>query len=198
MIYVGIDIAKLNHFASPLSSDGEVLLDPSKFTNDNGGFQKLISSIDSFDKNSLIIGLESTAHYGNNLVESLVSKHYKVCVINPIQTSTIRKNNIRKTKTDKIYTSIIAKTLMMQPHRFFTTQNIDLMHLKNLGRFRQKIVKQRTRLKIQLTSYMDQVFPEFQYFFKSGLHQKARYCLKRGTYDKCYCFYAHDSSRASP
>ncbi|VDN46672.1 transposase (fragment) [Petrocella atlantisensis] len=32
-------------------------------------------------------------------------------------------------------------------------------------------------MKIQLTSYMDQVFPELQYFFKSGLHQKACYQL---------------------
>ena len=28
MIYVGIDIAKLNHYASAISSDGEVLLEP--------------------------------------------------------------------------------------------------------------------------------------------------------------------------
>ena len=35
MIYVGIDIAKLNHYASAISSDGEVLLEPFKFTNDN-------------------------------------------------------------------------------------------------------------------------------------------------------------------
>ena len=34
MIYVGIDIAKLNHFASALSSDGEILIEPFKFTND--------------------------------------------------------------------------------------------------------------------------------------------------------------------
>ena len=35
MIYVGIDIAKLNHFDSALSSDGEILIEPFKFTNDN-------------------------------------------------------------------------------------------------------------------------------------------------------------------
>ena len=35
MIYVGIDIAKLNHFASVISSDGEELIKPFKFTNDN-------------------------------------------------------------------------------------------------------------------------------------------------------------------
>jgi len=41
----------------------------------------------------------------------------------------------------------------------------------------QKTIKQRTRLKIQLTSYVDQDFLELQYFFKSGLHQKAAYAL---------------------
>ncbi len=177
MIYVGIDIAKLNHFASALSSDGEIILKPFKFTNDYDGFQKLISQLDSFEKDSLIIGLESTAHYGNNLVEFLVSNNYKVCVINPIQTSTMRKNNIRKTKTDKIDTYIIAKTLLMYPRRFFTSYDIDLLHLKNLGRFRQKLIKQRTRLKIQLTSYVDQAFPELQYFFKSGIHTNTCYTL---------------------
>ena len=177
MIYVGIDIAKLNHFASAISSDGEVLIEPFKFTNDNDGFLLLLSKLSSFDKSSLIIGLESTAHYGNNLLAFLVPKGFQVCLINPIQTSTMRKNNIRKTKTDKVDTFIICKTLMMQPHRFVTLYDIGLLQLKNLGRFRQKTVKQRTRLKIQLTSYVDQVFPELQYFFKSGIHHKGCYAL---------------------
>ena len=177
MIYVGIDIAKLNHFASAISSDGEVLIEPFKFTNDNDGFLSLLSKLNSFDKSSLIIGLESTAHYGNNLLAFLVPKGFQVCLINPIQTSTMRKNNIRKTKTDKVDTFIICKTLLMQPHRFVTLYDIGLLQLKNLGRFRQKTVKQRTRLKIQLTSYVDQVFPELQYFFKSGIHHKGCYAL---------------------
>ena len=117
------------------------------------------------------------SNYGNNLLFFLVPKGYKVVLINPIQTSTMRKNNIRKTKTDKVDTHLICKVLMMQPHRFITLYDIGLMQLKNLGRFRQKIVKQRTRLKIQLTSYVDQVFPELQYFFKSGIHHKGCYAL---------------------
>ena len=177
MIYVGIDIAKLNHFATAISSDGEVLLEPFKFTNDNDGFCLLASKLNSFEKDQIIIGLESTAHYGNNLLMFLVPKGYNVCLINPIQTAQMRKNNIRKTKTDKVDTIIICKVLMMHPHRFVTLYDIGLMQLKNLGRFRQKIVKQRTRLKIQLTSYVDQVFPELQYFFKSGIHHKGCYAL---------------------
>ena len=178
MIYVGIDIAKLNHFAAAISSDGEILIEPFKFTNDYDGFYLLLSKLAPLDQNSIIIGLESTAHYGDNLVRFLISKDFKVCVLNPIQTSSMRKNNVRKTKTDKVDTFVIAKTLMMQDSlRFMTLDDLDYIELKELGRFRQKLVKQRTRLKIQLTSYVDQVFPELQYFFKSGLHQNSVYAL---------------------
>ena len=178
MIYVGIDIAKLNHFAAAISSDGEILIEPFKFTNDYDGFYLLLSKLAPLDQNSIIIGLESTAHYGDNLVRFLISKDFKVCVLNPIQTSSMRKNNVRKTKTDKVDMFVIAKTLMMQDSlRFMTLDDLDYIELKELGRFRQKLVKQRTRLKIQLTSYVDQVFPELQYFFKSGLHQNSVYAL---------------------
>ena len=101
-IFVGIDIAKLNHFAAAISSDGEILIEPFKFTNDADGFQLLVSKLESFDKNSIIIGLESTAHYGDNLVRYLVAEFYQVCVLNPIKTCQMRKNNVRKTKTDAI------------------------------------------------------------------------------------------------
>ena len=137
MIYVGIDVAKLNHFASAISSDGEELIKPFKFTNDADGFQLLSSHLDSLPDDSCIIGLESTAHYGDNLVRYLVANDYKVCVLNPIQTSSRRKNRIRKTKTDKVDAIVIAETTMMQKsYRFMTFYDLDLMDLKTLGRFR--------------------------------------------------------------
>ena len=182
MIYVGIDIAKLNHYAAVLSSDGVVLTEPFKFSNDGEGFQVLSSELSDYAPKSMIIGLESTAHYGDNLVRYLVANDYKVCVLNPIQTSSRRKDRIRKTKTDKVDTIVIAETLMMQrSYRFVTFYDIDIMDLKTLGRFRQKSLKQLTRLKIQLTFYVDQVFPKLQYFFKSGLHQKSVYALLKET-----------------
>lgn len=131
MIYVGIDIAKLNHFAAAISSDGGILIEPFKFTNDYDGFYLLLSSLAPLDQNSIIIGLESTAHYGDNLVRFLISRGFKVCVLNPIQTSSLRKNNIRKTKTDKVDTFVIAKTLMMQDSlRFISLEDLDYVELK--------------------------------------------------------------------
>ena len=178
MIYVGIDIAKLNHYAPAISSDGVVLTEPFEFTNDVDGFQRLSAELSNYAPEPIIIGLESTAHYCDNLVRYLIANDYKVCVLNPIQTASRQKDRIRKTKTDKVDSIVIAETLMMQrTHHFVTFYDLDLMDLKTLGRFRQKSLKKRTRLKIQLTTYVDQVFPELQYFFKSGLHQKSVYAL---------------------
>lgn len=81
MIYVGVDIAKLNHFASAISSDGEILIEPFKFTNDADGFQMLVSKLISLNTEpDSIINLESTAHYGDNLVRYLVNENFQVCV----------------------------------------------------------------------------------------------------------------------
>ena len=176
MICAGIDIAKLNHVASVISSDGEVLVEPFQFSNDFEGFRSLSLVLDKFDREKLLIGLESTAHYGNNLVEFLVAKGYRFCVLNPILTSTKRKKSVRNVKTDKVDSIVIAKTLMQEKHRLFEKQDLDCLRLKNLGRSRQDLMKKRTTCKIKLTSYVDQAFPELQYFF-NGVHHKAVYAL---------------------
>lgn len=85
MIYVGIDIAKLNHFAAALSSDGEILLQPFSFSNSSDGFYKLQFQLEILHTNNLIFALKSTAHDGNNLVEFLVLRGYKACILNPLQ-----------------------------------------------------------------------------------------------------------------
>lgn len=53
MIYADIDIAKLNHFASAISSNSEMLIESLKFTNDNDVFHLLFSKLDSFKKRQL-------------------------------------------------------------------------------------------------------------------------------------------------
>jgi len=177
MIYVGIDIAKQNHFASIMNSDGEILAEPFSFTNDHSGFQKLLKHLDSYPKTEVFIGMESTAHYAENLTSFLYTRGFQVCIINPIQTSTLRRSNIRKTKTDSVDTYLIIKALTLNHFRLFTERDYDSLQLKNLCRFRQKLMKARTKVKIQLVTYVDLLFPELQYFFKSGIHGKACYEL---------------------
>lgn len=177
MIYVGIDIAKQNHFASIMNSDGEILVQPFPFTNDYSGFQKLLIHLDVYPKTDLLIGLESTAHYAENLTSFLYTRGFHVCIINPIQTSVLRRSNIRKTKTDSTDTYLIIRALSLNHYRLFSKHDFDSLQLKNLCRFRQKLMKARTKVKIQLVTYVDLLFPELQYFFQSGIHGKACYAL---------------------
>ena len=60
MIYVGIDIAKLNHFASILSSSGEVLVEPFKFSNDAESFRSLSSIVSNGITSSSVLNQRPT------------------------------------------------------------------------------------------------------------------------------------------
>ena len=103
MFYVGIDIAKNTHWASIMSSDGEIVL----------------------DKTKILIGLESTAHYGENIISYLFNLNYKIGLINPIQTANLRKSNIRRTKNDKVDTYIIIKALTLGNYSLITSRDIN-------------------------------------------------------------------------
>ena len=178
MFLLGIDITKLNHVASCIdSSTNEIVFSNFKFKNDFKGFSTLLDKIKTFDTKNLIIGLESTSHYGENLINFLFKQHFKVALINPLQTSHLRKANIRDAKNDNLDSLNIAKSLIFAKLNFISEKNINCFSLKKLTRFRSSLIKQRSKAKIQLTSLLDLLFPELQYLFKSKIHSKAIYSL---------------------
>lgn len=175
MVYIGIDIAKYSHFASVVSSDGEVIVKPFSFQNSREGFMKLIEEIENFQ--DCLIGLESTGHYAENLVYFLYERNYKIALINPIQTDSLRDSNIRKTKTDKLDTKLIVECLILKKYSLVNYLDINIIKLRRLSRFRMELIQQQTRIKIQLTGCLDIVFPELSSFFKGNLHLKTSYAL---------------------
>ena len=180
MIYVGIDVAKDTHYAAVANSDGEVLVEPFAFGNDADGFCLLQSKLAAYDRDELLIGLESTGIYSENLVCFLFGSGYHLAVINPIQTAALRKTNIRKTKSDKTDTLLIIKALMVNTYRIYSERDAESLKLKSLCRFRQNLKKSKARLKIHLSGFVNMLFSEFLNFFKSGIHIAASYtrCLR--------------------
>lgn len=177
MIYVGIDVAKNTHFAAAMNDLGEVLLEPFPFENNAEGFCLFQKKLASFDKAVLLIGLESTGIYSENLICFLFGAGYRLAVINPIQTATLRKAAIRKTKTDKVDTLLIIKSLMVNTYHLYSQRDAESLKLKSLCRFRQNLKNSKARLKIQLSGYVNLLFPELADFFKSGIHIAACYAL---------------------
>lgn len=177
MIFIGIDIAKSTHFASAVNSDGEVLVNPFKFTNDNLGFNLFINNFKDFDLSNCIVGLESTGIYGDNLTTFLFDKGFKIGRINPIQTDSLRSSKIRKTKNDKIDTFLIAQCLMLGHYTLISEKEIELIKLKTLCRFKFDVIKTQSKAKIHLVNCLDMVFPELANFFNGNLHIKSSYAL---------------------
>lgn len=176
MIYIGIDIAKNKHYASAVDSDGNVLVAAFPFYNSVKGFSFLLDNLKNLDLSNCLFGLESTGHYAENLIFFLNNKNLNIGVINPIQTNALRRANIRKTKTDKIDTLLIAQALKLGHYTKYTKADIDILHLKYLTRFRTTLIVSRTKLKTQIVSCIDQIFPELTTVFKN-IHSKTCYAL---------------------
>lgn len=92
-----------------VNSDGVILIEPFSFNNNHEGFILLKSKLDSLNSSEILIGLESTAHYAENVIFFLNSNGFKLAVINPIQTAFMSKTGIRKTKTDKVDSLLSAR-----------------------------------------------------------------------------------------
>lgn len=178
MIYVGVDIAKTNHYASIVNhSTGEIIENPFLVTNNKQGFDLLYSKIKDLDKENVLIGLESTAHYGNNFIFYFHEKQFKLGLINPIQTSTLRKTRIRKVKNDKVDSLLICEALSLGYYNLLSNYDIELLEIKSLCRFRKELKDKVSGAKIQLDSFVDQVFPELNCFFKNNLDIKTAHEL---------------------
>jgi len=178
MIYIGFDIAKENHYASIANSNGEVIQEAFLVKNSSNGFNYFMDKLKEHNINisDCLVGLESTGHYGENLIQFLHDKGFNLGIINPIQTDALRNSNIRKTKTDKIDTYLIIQSLMLKHYTPFVPKDIKILELRSLCRHRDDILKYRTKLKVRLVAFVDQIFPELNLIFNS-IHLKSCYTL---------------------
>jgi len=174
MVYLGIDIGKNNHVATLIDSQAKPLFKGFSFTNTidggDGLIERLTQHIES--PSCVSIGMEATGHYWLSLYSFLVSKGYTVHVINPIQTDGWRKGiEIRKRKTDKIDSFLIADLLRYGNFVETSLSDENIMSLRNLTRFRHYLVGSIGDLKRKAICVLDQTFPEYQNVFSDTFGQ---------------------------
>ena len=171
--YVGVDIAKYEHVASILDSEsGELRLDSFRFSNDLKGFESLLSHLSELNREDVMIGFESTAHYHQAFFSYLNGVGYECILINPLIISRFRKLSLRDAKNDNIDSSIIAQFLSFE-HSHLRSEEFVMNDLEELCIQRDYLTKASTALKIKLVSYLDRVFPELESTIPKGtLHTK--------------------------
>ena len=164
MFYLGIDIAKHNHVASLIDNDGNIIIKTIKFTNDNDGYQKLITQVLSVvsDKSKVAVAMEATGHYWLSVYSAFVDDGFFVSVYNPFQIKSFRGAfHNRKQKTDVIDAIIIANYIRTFGGDITALPNDALLSLKQLTRYRNNLIKNISATKNQIIAILDKIFPEF-------------------------------------
>ena len=180
MIYVGIDISKFKHDCFICSDTGEIIIDNSSFENNKKGFQYFLDLLKSYNKSNVHIGLESTGHYGLNLKLFLEKNNYSFMEFNPLLVKEFQKSlTLRKTKTDKADAITICKKLMSVPYKPNSPLFYHKNSIKSLSRFRNCLVKQRSKYLIQITNLLDILFPEFKTFFSNKFSATSLFILNK-------------------
>ena len=162
--FLGIDISKETFDACCIASQGDRLFNLSA-SMDRKGFGELIKQISAFSipRESVLVGMESTACYHINLYSFLISLGYTVMVMNPLLISNFVKLQLRKTKTDKKDASVIAQFLVL--NRDSLSQTIlssDISDLRDLSRQRESLVDQMSSTKSEIKRLLTITFPELE------------------------------------
>jgi transposase len=174
LLYLGIDVAKNNHVATLIDSQSKLLFAGFSFANTTEGGESLLAKLSGHIQYAadVEIGMEATGHYWLSLYSFLVNHGFAVHVINPIQTDGWRKGiEIRKRKTDKIDSFLIADLLRYGDFVATSLSDENIMSLRNLTRFRHYLVGSIGDLKRKAVCVLDQVFPEYQGIFSNTFGQ---------------------------
>ena len=168
MYIIGIDIGKNHHEASIVSPEGKQIGRSLRFATTHKGADSLMRFIFKNIGNSpCVFGMEATGHYWYPIYSFLKAKGYTICVINPIQSDSLRKMYIRQTKNDSIDSFLIAEVIRFG--QFGTTSMADenILAMRQLCRYRDSVISSRTEIKLRIGTIMEQIFPEYEKQFSS-------------------------------
>ena len=180
MLYLGIDIGKNNHEAGIVDGEGKRRGKSLRFTNDQQGFSSLTSFLEQKigPGEELRVGMEATGHYWIPLYSFLHGKGFRLHVINPIQSDSLRNFTIRGAKTDSIDCFLIAHAIRFGDFSETLLADEDVLRLRNLARFRESLKDSCANYKRQVVTVLDQVFPEYDALFSNMFGESSKAFLK--------------------
>jgi len=172
-IFLGIDISKEKFDVCCIDNTGGKLFRLSLLMEREGldELNKKLSSL-SVPKESILIGMESTACYHINLFSFLTSLGYTVVIINPLLISNFVKLQLRKTKTDKKDALVIAQFLLLNKDTLSERSlSSDISDMRDLSRQRESLIGQMTSIKNEMKRLLTITFPELEHI--TGLFSKS-------------------------
>jgi len=162
MNYLGIDVSKATSRYVFLDNDGEKLVKPFTLDNGHNDFNKLLDRLKELAllPDNLLIGIEATGIWWENLYSLLTEHKFKVIVLNPHQTNKFREALRIKAKTDDIDAYVIAGLLRSQEYSSSYIPEESIQCLREITKLRFELVKDRQNYERQTNALLGLLFPE--------------------------------------
>jgi transposase len=165
MRFAGIDIAAEEHVVAVVDESGGVVLKPTKFAEDLGGYDRLRGLLGAADDCSLV-AMEATGHYWQNLFAALTADGFKVVLINPLRTRRFAEEDLARAKTDAIDAVSIARFAAQKRPQPVAVAEDGTLELRALVRHRDVLVQSFGDGQRRLHRLVDLGFPEFTRYVK--------------------------------
>ena len=159
MRFAGIDIGAESHYVAVVADDGSVATKATRFAEDAEGYELVRAVLGAPEH--LLVAMEATGHYWQNLFAVLAAHGYQVALLNPLRTSRFAGEELARTKTDAIDAVGIARfTQQKRPAATPLTDQATL-ELRELVLMRERLVQELGDKVRQLHRVVDLGFPEF-------------------------------------
>ena len=160
---VGIDIGSQFCSICGLKPDKSQVIRPTEFANAPAGFGVLQEKLEQLGvpPAQVLIGLEATSRYGENLYHFLEGRGYQLCLLHPRQTHQFAQQRGLRAKTDKLDATTIARILLSGEARPGYVPSELIATYRELVRLHTQLSDEVARYKNEIQALLVVLFPEF-------------------------------------
>lgn len=164
---VGIDIGMQSCMMCCLTMEKRQIIKPSPFDNTAQGCSWLLRRLEQLgcQPQAVLIGLEATSRYGENVYQSLLKQGYRVCLLHPGQVHAFSQQRGLRAKTDRLDCGTIARVLLSGEARFGYVPSQEIIAYRELVRLHQHLTEDMVRSKNAIHALLVVLFPEFYQVF---------------------------------
>src|SRR2546428_12159151 len=178
---VGIDIGMELCTMSCLTMDKRQVIKATSFANTGQGFDWLFERLEGLvvAPKQILVGLEATSRYGENLLQALLKGGYQVCLLHPAQMHAFAQQRGLRAKTDQLDAVTIARALRSCEARFGYVPSEQVAIYRELMRLQHQLSDDVVRYKNEIHALLVVLFPEFTQVFADPTRPTALALLKR-------------------
>ncbi len=164
ILCVSLDISKYFHLAMMHNSLGEIVMPTFEVDIYQSGFDQLCQKIEQAQTDTqaqvVLVGMEPTSHYFENLAQHLLQNSQPVKLINTFSVKLNREQQLmRREKTDEIDVAAIGDLLRRGEGTSYRPPKGVYLQLQQLDRVRLGKIKIESMLKNQIIGHLDRIFP---------------------------------------